>query len=459
MSPLAEDTIAAIATPLGQGGLGVVRLSGPKALEIADLVFQTQGKCLSAAATHTLHHGWIKDGDEVLDEAVVSIFKSPASYTGEDVVEFSCHGSPTVLLAVSELCCRSGARQAKPGEFTERAFLNGKLDLTQAEAVADLIHARSRLSRLAAAHHLKGGLSAQIDRIRKPLIELLAHLEGNLDFAEEGIPLIEKNDAGRRLDETITLTENLLNTSFYGRFLREGLRIAIVGRPNVGKSSLFNAFLNQDRAIVTEVPGTTRDFLEENIQWDGLPVVLIDTAGLRDTQDRVEKVGLERSQKALERADVTLFVVDGSEPPTTDDRSVWKLLAGKKTVVALNKSDRPAKWTSVDKNLFFNAPVVPVSATAGTGLDTLQLALKRLIIEEKKETEDAVVITNERHRRHLEEALARLRLARTAYTDGKSEEAIGVDLREALRQLGLISGFEAGPEILDTIFRTFCIGK
>lgn len=447
---LPDDTIVAIATPLGEGGLGVVRLSGAQALTVASKIFRSK-HALEKASTHTLHHGWIADHT---DEAVLALFRAPTSYTGEDVVEISSHGSPLVLKEIVRRAVEAGARQAEPGEFTKRAYLNGKMDLSQAEAVVQLIHAQSSKARSAAADQLRGVLSARVNDVRQHLIDLLAHIEANLDFAEEDIPPVSKKSIADSLAKAEKELAALLATGVTGRVLRNGLRVALAGKPNVGKSSLFNALLAHERAIVTEHPGTTRDILEERLEWNGMPVVLMDTAGLRDTANAVELIGTDRAKEAHAQADVIVFVVDSGSPVGNDDRAILDRLKDKKIVVALNKSDL-GNNAAVE-----GRPSVATSAKKGTGLTELAEAVVHAAgISAGAETQEAAVVTNERHVTHLENAQAMLKNARAALDQNKSEEALALDVRKALEELSAITGESAADDVLSAIFRQFCIGK
>lgn len=451
---LPDDTIVAIATPLGEGGLGVVRLSGSQAFSIADAIFKSKRK-LSTAISHTLHHGWIGK----IDEVVAAVFCAPHSYTGEDVVEFSCHGSPVVLKEVVHLCLENGARSAEPGEFTQRAYLNGKLDLLQAEAVADLIHAQSSKARAAAAAQLKGNLSARLNGLREQLITLLAQVEANLDFVEEKLPIISFEEMVKALNKVQGELNNLLSTSVKGRLLREGLRVTLAGKPNVGKSSLFNALLAQDRAIVTNVPGTTRDTLEEKLEWDGMPVVLTDTAGLRTTVGKVERHGTERAKRAQKMSDLVLLVLDGSRPLTQDDKNIIGHLQQQPVVTAFNKCDKKQNIQPQALPDWIRAQAIWISAKTGAGLPDLKRALMNAVTRNLPETEDAVVITNRRHTRHLEKAAEKISEALQALDQKKSEEAVSLDIRGALDNLSAITGENVTDDVLSSIFRQFCIGK
>lgn len=453
-----DDTIVAIATPLGEGGLGVVRLSGPQAFPIAETLFRSRQR-LSQASSHTLHHGWLVRDDRRLDEAVAAVFRGPKSYTGEDVVEFSCHGSPAVLQELLRWCCEAGARLARPGEFTERAFTHGRMDLTQAEAVASLISARSSRAVAAAADQLAGGLSRYIEALRQRTIDLLADIEANLDFAEEDLPNIDKERVTAIVKTLVEGIDELLSTRLRGRVLRDGARVVLAGRPNVGKSSLFNAFLSQNRAIVTDVPGTTRDTLEEALSWDGYPVVLVDTAGLRETSDRVETEGTERARRAVDRAQAVVFVIDASMALTEDDRVSAALFSGKPVVAALNKCDSPAVVTGADAAALGFSSVVAVSAHTGAGLGQLRGEILRLLPETPDTSAEGPIVTNERHAEQLALAKNAAEAALGALGSGRSEEALATDLRRVAQALSEITGVDVGEAVLDSVFRRFCIGK
>ncbi len=462
---ISQDTIVAIATPLGVGGLGVVRLSGPNAVAIASALLPSSREIFLKAQSHTLHHAWIERNGQRIDEVVAALFRAPRSYTGEDVVELSCHGSPAVLKEVVKLAEQGGARMAGPGEFTQRAYLNGKMDLIQAEAVSDLIHAHSKSARAAATSQLEGTLSAKIKTLRSLLVDLLAPLEANLDFAEEDIPGLAPEEALTTIEAVQSDIEHLLATRLRGKIIRDGVRVAIVGKPNVGKSSLFNALLAQDRAIVTDIPGTTRDTLDETMDWEGTAVVLTDTAGIRDTTDVIEEHGTRRAKQARELAHVVLFVVDGSAPLAADDEKIARELLGKKAVVALNKRDLRAALDSaaVLKHLQLEH-AVSISAKTGAGLTELQKAVLSAAYQNVPEAEASKVLTNERHISHLEKALERIIRAKSGFNEKRSEEAISIDIREAAQELGSItgdalSGRSVNEDVLTAIFSHFCIGK
>ena len=447
-----EDTIAAIATPLGPGGIGIVRVSGPRAESIANLVF----RCGNAGAweSHRLYHGRIlTNGGTPLDDGLAVLMRRPRSYTGEDVLEIHCHGSPLVLRLALETVLGHGARPAQAGEFTKRAFLNGKLDLAQAEAVIDMVSARTPESAAQAANQLFGQLSGHLQHVRQRLIRVKAHLEAQIDFSDEelGIDHIslmtDVTDAERDI-------ESLLGTYERGRVLRHGARVAITGRPNAGKSSLLNALLGDERAIVTAAPGTTRDVIEEGADFGGVPVVLSDTAGLRDVPDEVERIGVERAHEAVRAADVVLFVIDASLPPDAWPESV----AAEHAVIVFNKIDLPCAWSEADASeLARRAPVVRVSAKYLTGLDDLRRAVAGSIV--KTPRDNVPTLTRSRQRDAMVKALTSLRHAREGLRRRLAPELIAVDLQDALDDIGCVTGAITSEEILDEIFAEFCIGK
>ena len=447
----------------------MVRLSGPQSLSIASRLFRSSSP-LDHCPTHTLHHGTLMDGEELLDDAVAGVFRAPRSYTGEDVVEFSCHGGTHILHRVVDTCLRAGARMADPGEFTRRAFLNGKLDLTQAEAVGDLIAARSDAQRRLALESLRGGLSKKLGPLRERILNLLAHLEAHLDFVEDEIPDLSRADIRKGLESLKADLAALLGSSGNSRLWREGLKIAIVGRPNAGKSSLFNALLKENRAIVADVPGTTRDTLEESAVWDGVPVTLVDTAGLRETADAVEKEGTDRARRALTEADLVFLVVEAGHGPLPEDRIVAEEVRGRPTVLVLNKADllqthlrqarhpgesrddEPKEWGLP------NIPTVFVSALSGDGLIDLRREALR-VAGGGQEPKEPGIVFNARQEHRLRETLSALNEACVAVDNSAPEETLAIDLRLALAGLNAVTGEGAPEEVLDAIFSRFCVGK
>jgi tRNA modification GTPase len=448
-----NDTIAAIATPPGAGGIGIVRASGPLAARIADGVFRRSID--GPWETHRLYHGRVVAADaSQLDEALAVLMRAPRSYTGEDVLELHCHGSPIVLRQALEAVLHAGSRPARRGEFTRRAFLNGRLDLSQAEAVGALITARTPEDAALAAEQLFGHLSAHLDRLRTRLIEAKSLLEARIDFAGEDLNLDDAGLAGA-LDGLRLDVEALLATYARGRLLREGLRATIAGRPNVGKSSLLNALLGEERAIVTAVPGTTRDVIEESADFMGVPVVLSDTAGLRAADDPIERIGIDRARFAVERSDVTLLVFDASEPPEPLDSHPLPLDSA---VVVLNKIDLPCRWSEAEiAALGERCPVVRVSATCRLGLDDL----RRAVVGRGAGlgSDGLPTLTSARQRDALGKVAASLEHANAALRDGLPPDLVAVDVQAALDHIGSVTGLVTSEDVLDTIFSQFCIGK
>jgi tRNA modification GTPase len=459
----AGDTICAIATPPGEGGIGIIRISGEKAIEIASRVFAgAGGRTVRDFPTHTLHHGELRtpDGGARIDEVLVAVMKAPRSYTCEDVVEFQCHGGPLVLRLGLEALMRSGARLAEPGEFTKRAFLNGRLDLAQAEAVMDLISARSETGLRVALEQLRGALSEELGRLREGLVRLLVEVEAGIDFSDEDITFISAQGLADGVTAVRERIAHLIRTAEEGRIVREGVTVALVGRPNVGKSSLLNALAKADRAIVTPIPGTTRDVLEEFINVRGIPVRLLDTAGLRHTVDVVEREGVRRSHDALARAELVLAVLDGSEPLAEEDQRLLELVRGKAIVLVINKADLPARLEPcMLKGLEHESRVVWTSATAGVGLEELRDAIRDTVLNQGLEPSEGVLITHLRHRGALERALALLDQVLLSVERRMAAEFIAVDLRAAINALGEIIGETTTDDILERIFKEFCIGK
>ena len=442
------ETIAAISTPTGEGAIAIVRISGPDAVAVADRVFRGSEKP-SALASHVQRLGEMTDGERTIDQVVLSVHRAPASYTGEDVVEIGCHGGILVTAQVLEACLRAGARAARPGEFTERAFLNGKMDLTQAEAVMDLIRARSDLALRSAQEQLEGRLGQMVTRIRGELIELLAHVEAAIDFPEEGIAPDEGPKLLARLDAIMEKIRTLAATADQGRVLREGLRVVISGPTNAGKSSLLNRLLGYDRAIVNERPGTTRDTIEEVINLRGIPVRLLDTAGFRESTDEIEREGMARTEKSLAGADLILHVLDRSLARPADlDREQHD----ERRILLLNKSDlvEHGDWQHVD--------ALRICCLSENGLDGLEGAILERISRQHLRPESGVAI-NARHHDCLRRALKACDLARGTLEKALAPEYAAVDLRDALSAVEEVTGAGNAEDIRDSVFAQFCIGK
>lgn len=453
-----EETIAAIATPLGEGGIGIIRLSGKAALRIAKQIFNTNGS--GEIKSHRAYHGWaLEAGGEILDEAILTFMKGPKSYTGEDVVEISCHGGVGILSEALEGTLKAGARLAEKGEFTKRAFLNGKMDLAQAEAVIDLIRARTKESVRAAASQLRGGLSKRIKELRDGLLSSLATIEANIDFPDD---VEEPSREGLQgfFTNTLGSIDALLSTASTGKILREGLATVILGKPNVGKSSLLNALLREERAIVTEIPGTTRDIIEEGLSVKGIPLRIVDTAGLRKASGKIEKLGQEKTKGALDRAELVLCVIDASEKLEGEDRKALKDSQGKNTLVILNKIDLGQKVSEEEiESLLPEAPRVRTSALYGEGIPELEDMIAKLVASDKILAGNEAIVSNVRHKECLICARESLKKALESKEKGLPGDFIAIDLKGAIVALGEVTGETVTDEVLEKIFEEFCVGK
>ena len=458
-----EDTIAAISTSIGSSGIGIVRLSGDNALKIADEVFRSpKKKKIIDTPSHRIIYGHIIDPSnrETIDEVLVSVMKAPNTYTRDDMVEINCHGGPVPLRRVLELLLKTGARLAEPGEFTRRSFVNGRIDLAQAEAVLDMINALTVQSQKAAVEQLRGTLSKKVDAVREQLIELTAFVEAYIDFPEEDIESLSLKDMSRRALAIKQSLQKLIDGSQYGRILREGLKTAIIGRPNVGKSSLLNALLEHDRAIVTETPGTTRDVIEEYLNIQGMPVKIMDTAGIRDVSDLAEKEGVRRSLRLMEDADLVLLLLDGSNDLHDTDNELLEKSDEARTILVINKSDLPQR---IDPGRTVFARFKPdrtihISAKREKGLDALKIKIVETATGGHSDAA-ADTVTNVRHIHALERALASITSFLTEASQQTSPEFLAVELRDALDAVGEISGITTPDDILNRIFSNFCIGK
>ncbi len=457
-----NDTIAAIATPVGEGGIHIIRISGPEAVAIASALFQPQdGKQVADLEPQKVVYGNLIDpaNGQTVDEVLLIRFRAPHSYTGEDVIEIHGHGGAYVSSKILQLVLGQGARLAEPGEFTRRAFLNGRLDLSQAEAVADVIHAASDKALTSALAQLKGKLSEKLNTLYDALVQVLAQLEAAIDFPEEGLEFSQKQQLEQRIQGTNREIKNLVDSYRQGKIYREGLKVALVGKPNVGKSSLLNALLKEDRAIVTPHPGTTRDTLEERVRIKDIHITIVDTAGLRHQAGEIEEHGIERTRHALAQADLALVIFDGSQALDTNDALLIKEVNERRKLVLLNKSDLP---TVINKDSLLkqvkSAVALPLSATTGQGLEDLHEALYQSALDGKTVGE-SLVITRERHRQALAEAHAALARVSQSLQEDRSEDLIAVDLNAALEHLGGILGKTFVDDLLDQIFVDFCIGK
>jgi tRNA modification GTPase len=455
-----NDTIAALATPHGDGGISVIRISGEKALTVATNLFYSASSFLPPPSQKVLF-GEIRDPDsgQVIDEVLLTYFKKPNSYTGEDVVEISGHGGTLVSTTLLQLILKQGTRLAEPGEFTRRAFIHGRLDLTQAEAVADLIDAASTKALNAAVSLLKGGLSERINKLFEQLLAVQAQLEAAIDFSEEGLTFQTRETTGRQIEDVKKEILLLVQSFRQGKIIREGMRVTLVGKPNVGKSSLLNALVQEDRAIVTDIPGTTRDTLEERVRIKDIHIVVVDSAGLRENPEMIEEEGIRRTRISLEQSDLALVLFDPSQPIDCNDELLIKEVGDKLRCVLFNKSDLEQNWTKDSiKNFLQSEKPISLSAKTGNGLENLKEAIYNHAIQSER-TGESIAITRERHRDHLQQAADALSTASKSMNSGCSEELIAVDVTLAMEHLGSVLGKTFSEDLLDKIFGQFCIGK
>lgn len=456
-----DKTIAAISTAMSASGIGIVRISGDEAMEVISRIYRSKNgnKDIKKVKSHTIHYGFIYDGEEVVDEVLVMIMKGPRTYTGEDTVEIDCHGGVYAMKRVLETVLKNGAEIAEPGEFTKRAFLNGRLDLSQAEAVMDVIQAKNSMALKSSVEQLKGSVLRAVKEIRSKLIYHIAYIESALDdpehisldgYPQELLEVVEK--------ESKEISE-LLKTADDGRMIQEGIKTVILGKPNAGKSSLLNYLVGEDRAIVTEIAGTTRDILEEYISLNGITLCVIDTAGIRDTEDVVEKIGVGKARQMAEDADLILYVVDSSMPLDENDQEIMELLKGRKSITIYNKTD----LTPVVDIEFLKektaSPVIPISAVEETGISQLEDEIRRMFFQGELSFNDEVYITNARHKAALEEALESLKLVKNSIEMGMAEDFFSIDLMNAYESLGRIVGESVGEDLVNEIFSKFCVGK
>ncbi len=455
-----EDTIAAVATPVGEGGVAIVRVSGPEAERIGQDIFQRRGSGNGRLQSHMLHHGTIRDPKNgmVLDDVLTTLMRCPHSYTGEDVLEVHCHGGSFVSRQILETVLNCGARHAEPGEFTKRAFLNGRLDLAQAEGVLDLIHARTEKGMQLAVGQVRGELSKWVEELREELVGIMVQVEAAIDFPEEELELLKRDELAGKIDSLMRKISTIIDSYDWGRLFREGVKVCIAGRPNVGKSSLINALLGEERVIVTPIPGTTRDFIEESLNLDGLRIVLWDTAGIREGRNEIERIGVGFSMKKLEEAQGFIFVLDGSLPLTQEDRTIMAAVRGKKGIVVVNKSDLPNELSTKElKCLAPSHEIVALSAKKGDGINELKKTLRSCFLGGQPEPE--IVVTNLRHKTALEKSATSLLEASKSLRGEITTEMVAVDLQETNQHLGEVIGIVTNDDILERVFSQFCIGK
>ena len=455
------DTIAAISSAAGNSGIGIIRVSGDEAIEVVDKIFRpaNKNKKLANVESHTVHYGHIMDGDKTLDQVLVIVMKNPHSYTGEDTVEIDCHGGMLILKKVLDLVLKNGARTAEPGEFTKRAFLNGRIDLSQAEAVMDLINSKNDFALNSSIEQLKGGVSDAIKDIRKDIIYHIAFIESALDDPEQISLDGYDEEITEMLNENIDKISKLVNSFDNGRIMKEGIKTVILGKPNAGKSSLLNLMLGEDRAIVTDIEGTTRDTLEENINFNGLSLKIIDTAGIRDTEDLVERIGVNKAKEIAKEGDLIIYVVDGSRELDDNDREIIKLINDKQAIILVNKSDMDTVINIDELKKDSNRDVILFSAKNGEGMDQLEEEIRNMFYSGKVTYNDQVYITNARHKEALENALESLKQVKNSVDAGMPEDFYSIDLMDAYTDLGLIIGESVEDDLVNEIFSKFCMGK
>ena len=458
---LRSDTIAAVATSMNASGIGIIRISGTESISIVEKIFcpAKKQKKLTEQKSYTIHYGTIVEDGEVLDEVIVLLMRGPHSYTAEDTVEIDCHGGVYVMHQILNLVIKKGARVAEPGEFTKRAFLNGRIDLSQAEAVIDVISSQNTYALKSSIQQLKGSVQRLIKSIREKVLYEIAYIESALDDPEhislEGYP----ESLHKKIKELLQEMERLLKESEQGKILREGIRTAIIGKPNAGKSSLLNALLGEERAIVTEIAGTTRDTLEEQIRLRGLTLQMIDTAGIRKTGDKIEQIGVERAKQMMEEADLILYVIDASSALDENDKEIMPLLKEKRVIVLLNKTDLQERITAEEVQRFLEKPVIRISAKEEKGLSELEDKIEQMFLSGGLSWNDEVYLTNLRQKAAMEEAKASLQKVEESILLGMSEDFYSIDFMDAYEALGRIIGESVGEDLVNEIFEKFCMGK
>lgn len=458
-----DETIAAISTAPGEGGIGIVRISGIESLKILDRIFKSHRKKNTMEfGTYTVRYGHVVDPDsnEIIDEVLASYMKSPYTYTREDIVEINCHGGTIPVKRILEAVLKCGARLAEPGEFTKRAFLNGRIDLSQAEAVIDMIRSKTDKSMDAALKQLEGKLSEKLGYIRNRLIDIMSHVEATIDFPEDDIDDVLYNKLENDCMEIINDIEGMIQTSDTGKILRDGLNTVIIGKPNVGKSSLLNALLEENRAIVTDIPGTTRDIIQEYLNIRGIPINIIDTAGIRETRDEVERIGVERTKEYFKKADLVILIIDSSDSITQEDEEIFELVKDKKIITLINKVDLPTRLDIERVKKFTEGKrVIEVSVKTGKGIDELKDEIYNLVYKGEVKYSSEVLITNVRHKNLLIKAKSSLLVAVETLKQQVPLDMVSIDIRECLDYIGEITGETVQEDIINRIFSQFCIGK
>lgn len=455
------STIASISTAPGIGGIGIIRMSGRNTFNVLDKIFKAKSpKIIEEIPGYTIKYGHIIDGEKIIDEVLVSYFKAPKSYTTEDMCEINSHGGTVIIRKILELCLKNGAELAEPGEFTKRAFLGGRIDLSQAESIIDIINAKSEREAKEGIKQLEGFLSEKINEIKNNLLVIMTNIEVSIDYPEYDTPEVTNNDILRNIEESRKKLEDLRKSFDNGKLIKQGIKTVIIGKPNAGKSSLLNAILKEDRAIVTEIEGTTRDTIEEFVNINGIPLNLIDTAGIRNAKDEVERIGIEKSKKLAEDADLIIAILDSSKELSKEDIDILDIAKNKKSIVILNKVDLEQKIKPENPKLeIFNKNIINLSAKNKIGLETLFEKITTMFNLDEINIDNDVVITNERHKNLISKAIENLDKAEEILKKGMPVDIIAISLKDVLSNLGAITGEEAGEEIIDEIFARFCLGK
>jgi len=462
MSGYIDDTIAGISTAPGEGAIGIVRLSGKDSIEIADRIVKSKkGRLIKDMKTYTMMYGYVVDpkNNEPVDEVIVSLMRAPGTYTREDIVEINCHGGMVAVRKILSLALENGARMAEPGEFTKRAFLNGRIDLSQAEGVIDLIRSKTETSMKVALSQTQGKLSSKVKDMMEKLLKILSHIGAAVDFPEEDVEEVVIPDILKISREINQEIKNMLDSSDAGKIIREGLNVTIVGKPNVGKSSLLNALVEENRAIVTDIPGTTRDTIEEYINIQGIPVRLIDTAGIRESEDVVEKIGINKSIEYMEKADLVLFILDSSRPIDDEDREIINRIRDKKAIIIINKSDLTSRIDMKEvENIAGSFPLIYTSINKNVGVEDVKTAIAKTVYKGDINLGE-VYVTNVRHNDLLRKAVESIQAGIDTLNKGLPIDFASIDFRDAYMKLGEITGDTVEDDIIDRIFKDFCVGK
>ena len=458
---MTTDTIAAIATGMSNAGISIIRISGDDVLSLIDKLYRSKkgSKILSKEDSHTIHYGYIVDGDEIIDEVMVAIMRAPATYTREDVVEINCHGGIVVTRKVLELVLRNGARIAEPGEFTKRAFLNGRIDLSQAEAISDIIQAKNELALKNSVNQLRGGEKDIIKKLRDSILYDIAYIEAALDDPEHMSLDGFDNKLISNISKEEEIIDKLIREARNGKIIKEGIKTVIIGKPNAGKSSLLNWLVGEERAIVTDIAGTTRDTLEETINLSGITLNIVDTAGIRKTHDVIEKIGVNKAVKIASDADLIIFVIDSSTNLDENDEEIFTMIENKKAIILLNKSDLNKKVLLDEIQAISSKPVIQISVKDSSGLEKIEQQIKDMFFSGEITLNEDIYITNERHKEELERAIQSLKLVKQSVDDGMSEDFYTIDLMNAYEALGRILGENVEEDLVNMIFKEFCMGK